>query len=71
MTLLNSFHNTTARTRKPYEDVARIRYILGMGDAEARRRLPAAEYAWALSVRRRLCGVDGCTCAQTPLGERW
>jgi len=61
--LTNRFHRTSFKTRKSLDEVAAIR----QADPD---RLTPAQREWISTVRRRLCGVKGCTCATTPLGER-
>jgi hypothetical protein len=62
--LSNSFHSTEYRTRKSEPEVERLRH------AEPHFGMSGAERAWVRRVRRTLCGVEGCTCATTQLGER-
>lgn len=54
-TLINSFHGTSARTRLTTDDLESMR-----------RRHPAnwtaRERRTVARLRRRLCGVAGCTC---------
>lgn len=61
--LANGFHGTEYRTRASEARLDRLRMAypdeLSPADRALRRR-----------IRRALCGVEGCTCATTGLGER-
>ena len=62
ITLLNTFHNTLARTRLTRADLERIAGTHPAYWTEAERRTVAR-------LRRQLCGIAGCTCGGT-FGER-
>ncbi len=57
-TLRNSYHNTEAKTRLTDDDLARIQ------DTHPAEWTPA-ERQTVYRLRRKLCGVQGCTCGDT------
>ena len=60
--LRNTFHNTTARTRRTAAELQVIR------DTEPYRRR-SAERALVRRLQQALCGIDGCCCGGE-FGER-
>lgn len=63
-TLRNDFHGTAYQTPKSREVVDRIIDRMSWGHASE------AERAWARKVRKTLCGMSDCQCANNILGER-
>ena len=65
----NDFHNTEARSRFDRDTLIRALWIYEQDaphvGAKVRRLVRVAR-----RISRSLCGVDGCTCAMTELGER-
>ena len=63
-TLRNKFHNTSYRTSMSREEIDARLARVDLGTATE------TEKTWAAKVRRTLCGIKGCTCAQNTIGER-
>lgn len=62
ITLTNSFHRTSIRTRLSHDNLNRIEMTAGTQPD----KLTAAERATIRRIRHRLCGVSGCIC-----GDFW
>lgn len=63
LTLTNTFHNTSVRTRYTEERLERLSKLYP-------QERTAAENATIRRLRRALCGIEGCTCAQDIFGQR-
>ena len=67
ITLTNSFHGTKYRTTKTEAQIQAIRLSLCRGPFPF---LVSRHRRWVRKVHNTLCGITGCTCTTSPLGEK-